>query len=633
MLVIAALGVILAIPLGVVVDDKTAGCDENSPPLLPVLPAADEDSDDPAIDRITKSSVVDQIPLHLKDESKSPMLRAISPDGRTEMKPAKSAIGDADCDSPQIGEEEPWPSQGGVVNMNNVTSAVPMEEQREEREVLLDAAKNITQDDPSAYSGPPLDHPSEFVRPAEINPAMRMEVLPLPNDVVEKKSKCSRTNNGNDIPEALHALDDECGMPEPEIPCETAGNSTLCVQRIQLPIPPVPKVELMPAIPPQPYMLKVPQYVDVAVEFVDFGIAREIRSHVSNSVGRVIEEAGDEFAVDQWAVQLVRSGGADVATETLIHDLPDRAQLIVYLKCAYERFRSSLIAKLPACEDLMTEHYTVIIEIPAFHAVYVVSVVSTESVMAAIIRAPVNIRHVDKVTFDGAEVSLDTPLNKISFRNNSALIVYPDEPCPTQSTSPSNSPTPLPSPSTTPSVSNCPEPPLPKKHKVRKLGAYDAFRHCKNARGEKLQLPDPASLGLDPEAVDPLGKADNPDVDCEMSEMTPEEVEDFSNVGAVREDQPGPEPNNTLVRQPMTKTAVITVKYAGRSFPVQIKPVAQGVDIFDAVQQVSGKDHTGMMATFLDRIIDHYTPLKPFGFVDGDVVEVKDFERLPHASV
>ncbi len=56
----------------------------------------------------------------------------------------------------------------------------------------------------------------------------------------------------------------------------------------------------------------------------------------------------------------------------------------------------------------------------------------------------------------GKEVVLDASLESISFQNYSALIVYPDEPCPTQSTSPSNSPTPLPSPSSAPSVSNCP---------------------------------------------------------------------------------------------------------------------------------------------------------------------------------
>jgi hypothetical protein len=44
-------------------------------------------------------------------------------------------------------------------------------------------------------------------------------------------------------------LDDDCGMPEPMIPCETPGNSTLCVARVQLLPPVIPEAELMPPIP------------------------------------------------------------------------------------------------------------------------------------------------------------------------------------------------------------------------------------------------------------------------------------------------------------------------------------------------------------------------------------------------
>lgn len=284
---------------------------------------------------------------------------------------------------------------------------------------------------------------------------------------------------------------------------------------------------------------------------------------------------------------------------------------------------------IPACEDLVVHKLIAKIEIPAFHAVYNVDALSIERVGSIIARAPVDLSKVEAITYDGQNVTVDMSLEDIYFRNGSAFVIYPDEPCPSHTPSPSNSPSPFPSPSQTPSMSAYPSPsssPLPIKKKVRKLGAYDAYRHCKNARGEKIQLPNPDSLGLDAQAVDPTGRASNSSIICEDSAGNEHEVVDDSDLGNVRgpEESPAPKTNYTAPRPAMARSANINVRFEHRNIPVVINPLARGIDIFDAVTIATGRPHKYLVGQFKDREIDHYTRLKPFGFVDGDLVVVKD---------
>jgi hypothetical protein len=367
-------------------------------------------------------------------------------------------------------------------------------------------------------------------------------------------------------------------MPEPVIPCETEGNSTLCVERIQIAPPPSPKVELMPPVPPGEYVPETAQYANVAVEFVDFGATRSFRSHVSSTIGRAVEGAGSDFGVDEWALQLVRSGGTDVFSETLVHDVPDRNQLVVYLKCAWERFQNKLIIPLPTCEELSQKRYVVQIEIPAYRKVYTVEALGSESISGAVRRVPFQMDELNDVTYSGNSVNPNATIDSVHFRNGSAFVVYPEEPCPSQTPSPSNTPTPMPSFSTTPSVSTCASPsvsPLPHKR-----GHDDSFE------------------------VDDT---------------------DYSMFGKDRSDlEGGSTKDNVRPRTPMIRKARILVTFEDRTIPVLIKPIATGIDIFDAVERATGEVHKSLVATFMGRRINHYTKLKPFGFLDGDEVTVVD---------
>jgi len=137
-----------------------------------------------------------------------------------------------------------------------------------------------------------------------------------------------------------------------------------------------------------------------------------------------------------------------------------------------------------------------------------------------------------------------------------------------------------------------------------------------------VQPPDPESIGLDPNAVDPQGKGTKDDFECEGSDMTDLEAPDLSNLGDARKDIPGPDGPHDVPRTPMVHKVVIEAEYDGRVIPVLVKPVSRGIDIFDAVQRATGKTHENMEAIFLGKRLDHYTELKPLGFRDGDKVTV-----------
>lgn len=228
------------------------------------------------------------VPDHLVREIRMPKRIAKSDDGRGDMAAGENVPLDADCDSPQLGETEPWPIGPTEVNMNaNNRSSMESHSMGSMHE-QDDATREVLPVDSGKANPPAADHSSanlghseaNAANPIEFDPDFRSETLPLPNPEENKKIKCSRFLNGHDVPDALHMLDDECGMPEPVIPCETPGNSTLCVKRLQLDAPPIPKAELMPPVPPSvaPGASFSDQYTNISVEFVDFGVTKTVET-------------------------------------------------------------------------------------------------------------------------------------------------------------------------------------------------------------------------------------------------------------------------------------------------------------------------------------------------------------------
>eukprot|EP00300_Choanocystis_sp_HF-7_P027179 c32250_g1_i1.p1 GENE.c32250_g1_i1~~c32250_g1_i1.p1 ORF type:complete len:637 (+),score=114.63 c32250_g1_i1:253-1911(+) len=525
---------------------------------------------------------------------------------------------DDDCDSPQIGEDEPWPNKDQVEMENPSSSRNLMKEPPvSSKHVALEKNETLpTVDDPAAFEA--QEEPAD--KPLEQPDGTKTEVLPEPTN----PRKCSRSGNSHDVPNPLELMDDDCGMPEPEIPCETVGNSTECEkpisEKIQLEPPEIPQAERMPppfAIPP---IVEAPP-PKVAIEFVDLGITLETVSLPGDNVGQVIERAGSQFGIQSWATQLIRSASADVRPEAIFLSLDDTQQVVVYLKCISKRFRDSLIIDIPACEDLGVHRLTVKVELPAANNLAIVHVSSIDRVGDAIRAARIDINDVEEITYNGQRVALENPLEEISFLNNTVLVVYPKHPCPSQS--PSVSPSPSPSVSLSPTASPTPSPttsptPLYPAPKVRKLGAYDVYRHCHNANGEKARPPPPEALGLDP-ATDP-NDLSNSTINCDESEMTEPEIVEFS--PPPNPSPPATPPPRPTQREPMTKDAKILVNYDKRLIPVLITPLSKGIDIFDAIKRATGQEHEYLIGLFLNRKIDHYTPLKPFGFVDDDVVRV-----------
>lgn len=600
----------------------------------------DEDEDEPSVDPI--------VPIPNPDgKPENPMERIIakSEDGREEMRPPSLDDGnlDDDCDSPQVGEAEVNTVDGGiVVDMVTVRNNGTLMKPGEEKVVPLEKEDHVFgEDHESVAAGPDeLADPSQASPVDETYSESRMINLP-PKPIEDKRSKCSRYRNGNDVPDSLRLLDDDCGMPEPKIQCETVGNTTLCVDRIQLAVQPPPQPEQMPPGKAQPFN-DIPQAVNV--EFADFGASRTVMMLPSQPISRTIETAGDEWFVNDYMVQLARIGGMDFTyneTEgtgqltTKLRDTPNMRTIVVYLSCVWEKFLPEALMQVKSCEDHLPT-LTARVEIPAYGASYTVeNVFDYYDIQNVLSQAPIDIKDVMMVSYDSKEYTLEqlnTTMAELNFADGSAFVVYVKEPCPTQSMTPTASPSPRPSPSATTSlIPNCPDcataAKIRKKVKTRKYGGYDAYRRCMSSRGLRSKPPTPPSVGL-PEEVDPQKISYDVDAECEsLLDEEDEEVEDEV-AGGSNPNLADPLPSiSDAVEQGEPSTKVYVV-YKGVKVPVLIKRVAKGIDIFDAVERATGHDHFNMEATFKDRIITHYTPLLPFAFKAEDVVYARDLQKV-----
>eukprot|EP00300_Choanocystis_sp_HF-7_P033802 c46232_g1_i1.p1 GENE.c46232_g1_i1~~c46232_g1_i1.p1 ORF type:complete len:522 (-),score=82.27 c46232_g1_i1:53-1396(-) len=347
--------------------------------------------------------------------------------------------------------------------MNSNSGGTVMKEQpARSRDVPLDEVA-MPDDDVAAFQGPENSHPSELLTPVNrVGGTFVISDLPQPKEDPKllKRIKASRNRNAHDVPSALTELDDdECGSPEPVIPCETPGNTTLCEPSIILQPPAPPVAEQMPPIP-RLYSLprNMVEHTNISVEFVDFGKTSQVFADKAWAVGRVIEEAGTEFAITESSIQLVRNSGADVQTNVRVAELVDQKELIVYLKCAHRRFKDALINEIAACEDSVVRDLVAVVEIPAFKATYPIHVKSNQFVSDVISACPMNIAYIARITYNGENVTVGTALESIGFRNNSAFVVYPHEPCPSHSPSPSFTQTAQPSPSPSTTMSPFPTP-------------------------------------------------------------------------------------------------------------------------------------------------------------------------------
>jgi hypothetical protein len=415
---------------------------------------------------------------------------------------------------------------------------------------------------------------------------------------------------------------------------------------MDLAVQPIPEAELMPQPAP-----KAEFNTTLAVEFVDFGESRMINVVDGDmTIAAVVEEAGADWRVDAGPSPLVRNGGIDYEKKLPISSIDDPMQLIVYLMCTGPENIASLKMRIPACPDLVVRSLIARVEVPAFHKTilnrtYVseVSVLSTDRVSAVLSGSKIDASEIQRITYEGVDVEPDTPLEEIFFRNGSTIVIYPRNPCPDHSPSPSVSPVPAPSASPAPRERSEPvivdsdDQPLElpeKKPKERKRGVYDSYRHCKNSRGDKIHPPRPDDIGLNKTRHDPHSLSDEDAVECDFDEMTPEEEEDDEVVssrtlkgtktasGAV---DPVDEPKQVVVNVVYESNNEASIKI---KVPININ-VAKGIDILDAVRHASGKPHPYMEGSYQDKYpIDHYTPLKPFNLKDGDVITVRDLDRV-----
>jgi hypothetical protein len=210
-------------------------------------------------------------------------------------------------------------------------------------------------------------------------------------------------------------------MPEPEIACETIGNSTECGPKMLLQRPAIPMAERMPPIPAKRY---VEPTVEISVEFADFGVSKIVSVNISSTVGHVIALAGDEFGVLEWHVQLIRNAGAEIPLSRLVDQLEDDKQIIVYLICALRDYSNALIVRLPLCEELGIKHLEVRVEVPETDDVFFINALSSDTVGGVMLLTPIPSNVVDKVTYNGARVELNLTLEYLHFADKSALIVY-----------------------------------------------------------------------------------------------------------------------------------------------------------------------------------------------------------------
>jgi len=468
------------------------------------------------------------------------------------MKPASDETLDDDCDSPQIGEVETYPQGAVNVNMNaNITNTTVPEEDPKVRDVLNSDV---------VVAAAPFE-PAPEVLP--VDGAGSSSELPEPDKETVQRTKCSRSINGNDVPDAMGDLGDDCGMPEPEIPCETAGNSTRCEPRLTLRPPSLPPAEKMPPIPP-PFFQRLPNTVGLHIEFPDYGTSTPVTLPGNATVMEAILEAGAKHAIRDWHVTLVRNAGADVAHDHVVGYLEDTQELVVYLMCAARASADTLIVALPICEDLQLVVLEVRVEVPSSDDVFVVSATNTMSVVQVVALTPLAHSAIDKITYNGARVSDSQSLAALHFANRSALVVY---------LSPSLAPPSSP-------ISVVWAPPAP------------------NAPEDSPATPTPA-----------------PAIDDSMPPTL-----DYPPI-------PIPEiVHDTWPRPEMTESAVVLLRINDGlqvDLPVLVHPEDAGGVLLDALRESTGKADKFFSIMFHRLRIDIGTPLKSFGFLSGDVIPVQ----------
>lgn len=337
-------------------------------------------------------------------------------DDKLAMHPGDDEPLDADCDSFQTGDAEPYPQAGVVVNMNNLESNATVPEQdAASREVLMDSA------DYTPVAKEPVTVPAEGPLNVDAVVEGRFD-LPPPDREELRRNKCSRNTNGNDVPDPLGDMGEDCGMPEPVIPCETAGNSTKCEPNIILVAPVIPPADKMPPIPAE-----IPHHsylTDMSVEFPDFGKSVTLSVPVIQPVMDAVLRAGQEYEIEDWHVLMIRNAGAQIDGERKVFTLEDQKQLVVYLKCAKRAFLNELIVSLPACEDYDVKQLEVRVEVPETDDVFIITAFSNERIENILGKTPIPHKSISKVTYNGARVQFDQSLTEIRFANKSALVVY-----------------------------------------------------------------------------------------------------------------------------------------------------------------------------------------------------------------
>jgi hypothetical protein len=88
---------------------------------------------------------------------------------------------------------------------------------------------------------------------------------------------------------------------------------------------------------------------------------------------------------------------------------------------------------------------------------------------------------------------------------------------------------------------------------------------------------------------------------------------------------PIPPPSNDLERAPMKDPATVWMHFDDQSFlrfPVLVFPEHYGLMLFDAIKERTGRPFSVMNLSFMNKRIDQETPVKPLGFINGDIVNV-----------
>lgn len=494
----------------------------------------------------------DQVPGAPPVQRDPSLIKEISElDERARMRPSEDEPFDEDCDSFQSGEIEPFLPNGADITMTNASpSNVSVPEQaNSEREVLMDS-DNFA----------PVQ--KELVVPVAdaVADAHSLEVnnLPAPDPEVAKFNKCSKNTNGHDVPDPLADLGEDCGMPEPIIPCETAGNSSRCDPLFVLRVPPLPTAEKMPALP----AAELPSgFATMSVEFPDFGISHTVKADIREDILAVVLRAGKEFELEAWHIQMIRNGGFEISQDRQVFQLPDDKTTIVYLRCTKKAFVNALIVRLVACEDIYTKQLLARVEVPETDDLYEVDILSSQTVQDVIEHSPIPIGSIDKITYNGARVMYDQTLNEIRFANRSALVVYLK--------------------------------PQPQATGSGLAGPTSGF-------APSLETPTPAPRPSN-ETSTGSGSAPPPAVPIPKTD--------------------DPEPPRQPMTEPAVVTVHIQDSEF-LDFPMFVTPEHIGLVIYEALHDRTGRPLTAFNVVFQSIRIDQATELKPIGLRDGDVLNV-----------